>query len=286
MPLSESETATNSKKGVVINMKEILDKIVDFSLTTGVRLLIALIILVVGFRLIGWIMNRMKKAKLLGHAEGAVRSFVLSFSSVALKTLLIITVAAYLGVPMTSIVALVGSAGVAMGLALQGGLSNIASGIMILMFRPFSVGDYISVSDFKGTVHSVGIFHTVLMTMDQTRVIIPNSVLTGETLVNYSAEPMRRVDMDFSASYEDDIDKVKAVLLETALGIPEVVRDPAIEVMLREHSDSALIYRIRVWCKREDYWTVYYAMQEEVLKAFQREGISVPYPQIDVHMQK
>ncbi len=269
-----------------MDLKAILDKSVDLALSSGIKLLVAAAILIIGFRVVSWIMKRMKRSKLLGHAEGSVRSFVLSFSNLALKTVLIITVAAYLGVPMTSIVALVGSAGVAVGLALQGGLSNIAGGIMILMFRPFSIDDYISAGGFEGTVHSVGIFHTVLLTPDKKRVVIPNSVLTGETLVNYSTEPMRRIDLDFSASYDDDIDKVKAVLLDTAANTPKIAAEPAAEAMLREHGDSALVYRLRVWCNREDYWTVYFALQEGVLKAFQREGISVPYPQIDVHMDK
>lgn len=269
-----------------MDFKTVLEKIVNFTLNTGIKLLIAVIILIVGFKLIGWLMKRMKKSRLLRHAEGSVRSFFISFSNIALKTILVITVAAYLGVPMTSIITLIGSAGVAIGLALQGGLANIAGGLMILIFHPFRTDDFISVGGYDGTVHSVGIFHTTLITPDQRRVVIPNSVLTGQSLTNYSTEPTRRIDMDFTASYNDDVDKVKSVLLSTAAAIPEILADPAAETMLQEHGDSAIVYRLRVWCKREDYWAVYYALQECVLKAFQREGISVPYPQLDVHMDK
>lgn len=269
-----------------MDFKLILEKAVNFALSTGVKLLITLILLCAGFKLIGIIMKRMKKSRLLGHAEGSVRSFVISFSNIALKTVLIITVAAYLGVPMTSIITLIGSAGVAIGLAMQGGLANIAGGLMILIFHPFRTDDFISVGGHDGTVHSVGIFHTTLITPDQKRVVIPNSVLTGETLTNYSTEPTRRIDMDFTASYNDDVDKVKSVLLGTAAEIPEILTDPAAETMLKEHGDSALVYRLRVWCKREDYWKVYYALQENVIKSFQREEISVPYPQVDVHVDK
>ena len=185
---------------------------------------------------------------------------------------------------MTSMVAVIGSAGVAIGLALQGGLSNIAGGLMIMIFRPFSVGDYISSSSGDGTVASIGIYHTTLVTPDCRRVVIPNSALTSSTVTNYSAEPRRRVDLDFSASYGDDIDKVRAAILSVANGIPQVLKDPAAEVMVSEHSDSAVKYRVRAWCKGEDYWTVYFALQENVKRAFDEAGISIPFPQVDVHM--
>lgn len=268
----------------MIDFKAILDKIAEFAMSAGVKLLISAVILIVGFKLTGFLVKKLKNRKVGAHTDETVRGFVVSFVSIALKVLIIVTVAAYLGVPMTSMVAVIGSAGVAIGLALQGGLSNIAGGLMIMIFRPFSVGDYISSSSGDGTVASIGIYHTTLVTPDCRRVVIPNSALTSSTVTNYSAEPSRRVDLDFSASYGDDIDKVRAAILSVANGIPQVLKDPAAEVMVAEHSDSAVKYRVRAWCKGEDYWTVYFALQENVKRAFDESGISIPFPQVDVHM--
>ena len=268
----------------MIDFKAILDKIAEFAMSAGVKLLISAVILIVGFKLTGFLVKKLKNRKVGAHTDETVRGFVVSFVSIALKVLIIVTVAAYLGVPMTSMVAVIGSAGVAIGLALQGGLSNIAGGLMIMIFRPFSVGDYISSSSGDGTVASIGIYHTTLVTPDCRRVVIPNSALTSSTVTNYSAEPRRRVDLDFSASYGDDIDKVRAAILSVANGIPQVLKDPAAEVMVSEHSDSAVKYRVRAWCKGEDYWTVYFALQENVKRAFDEAGISIPFPQVDVHM--
>ena len=157
---------------------------------------------------------------------------------------------------------------------------------MILILRPFRTDDFIGVGEYKGVVHSVGIFHTTLVTLDQRHVVIPNSVLTSEILTNYSTEPIRRIDVEFSASYNDDVDKVKAALLNAAEKMPEVLTDPAAEIILKEHGSSALIYRLRVWCRRDDYLKVRYALPEKVIKSFQKENISVPYTQVDVHFDK
>lgn len=267
--------------------EELLNKLVGFLGSAGAKLVISVIILVIGFKVINTLVKKIKKSKGFKKVDGSIGSFITSFASIALKAIILITVAAYLGVPMSSMVALVASAGVAVGLALQGGLSNIASGIMIIIFRPFSVGDFIENAGQMGTVDSIGIFHTTLATVDNKKVVIPNSILTSQTLINYTAESTRRVDLDYTAAYECDIDKVKSVIMATARAIPEALKreDIApIEVMVVSHDASAIRYRIRIWCDAQDYWTIAFAMNENVKRAFDREGIEIPYNKMDVNV--
>lgn len=272
-------------KRQVIKLEKFLEKVIDFATHAGIKILISLIVLIVGFKLISFIVKKLKNGKALSHMDPSVRTFMISSINISLKVVLIVTVASYIGVPMTSVITLIGSAGVAIGLALQGGLSNIASGIMILLFRPFSVGDYICVNDYEGNVISIGIFHTTLLTYDNRRVIIPNSVLTANSLINLTAEKVRRVDIDFSASYSDSSDEVRNVVLKTSAKIPEILNDPPIKAVMVSYGDNAVNYRALVWCKTEDYWNVKFALTEEIKKSFDRENIEIPFPQIDVHIK-
>ncbi|MBR6676009.1 MAG: mechanosensitive ion channel [Clostridia bacterium] len=253
----------------------------------AIKLFIGLFILFVGFKIVNILLKKLKKSKLFERTDDSVKSFLISFLSIAFKAIVLITVAAFLGVPMTSMVALVASAGVAIGLALQGGLSNIAGGIMIIIFRPFSVGNYIECGGFSGTVTSIGIFHTSLATPDNKKIFIPNSILTTETLINYSAEKTRRADMEFSAAYNCDIEKVKGIILDTARAIPEAMKmndEKPMEVLVVSYDPSGIRYRVRIWCAAEDYWTITFAMNENVKKAFDREGIEIPYNKVDVNI--
>ena len=267
--------------------EQLIANFLSFISNAGIKLIVSAIIFFVGFKLVNLLVKKMTKGKLADKIDGSVKSFLVSFLSIALKAIIIITIAAYLGVPMSSMVAVVASAGVAIGLALQGGLSNIASGIMIVIFRPFKVGDFIENAGFSGVVTDITLFTTTLTTGDNKVVVIPNSSLTSQTLINYSTEKTRRVDLDYTASYDNDVDKVKAILLETAKSIPEACKmenEKPIEVMVVAHADSAIQYRIRIWCEAADYWTIAFGMNENVKKAFDREGISIPYPQMDVHV--
>ncbi len=251
----------------------------------GIKLIIATIILIVGLKLIKVFIKRIDQGKSLKRLNISVKSFTSSFLNIALKIILFITLAAYLGVPMSSMVALVASAGVAIGLALQGGLSNIASGMMIIIFHPFAVGDYIENGGYSGTVKSIGIFHTTLATPDNKSVIIPNSILTSETLVNYTASKTRRLDLNYSAAYSCDVDRVKAILTDCVNNIPEVIKDDEekpIVVAVAEHAPSAVKYCVRLWCKRDDYWNISYRMNEDVKRAFDEAGIEIPYNKMDV----
>ena len=265
--------------------ENLLNTLVDLVLNAGIKILIAVLILIVGFRIIKVSEKLITSGKVMAKLDASVKSFLVSFASIALKIILVITVAAYLGVPMTSMVTVLGSAAVAIGLALQGGLSNIAGGIMILVMRPFSVGDYVECAGESGTVTDIGLMHTTLKTPDNVQVVIPNGSITSSTIENYSVEKFRRVDIDFSVAYGSDIDKVKGVMRKVASVTEGVLDDPAIEVYMVEHADSAVKFRLRVWCENANYWNVKFALIENVKRAFDASGIEIPYPQLDVRVE-
>ncbi|MBS5724594.1 MAG: mechanosensitive ion channel [Clostridiales bacterium] len=256
-------------------LEKIIDTVVNFALNAGVKILISLAFLIVGFKLIKFITQKIKNARNAKHADPSIKSFLVSFINIALKIVLIVTVAGYLGVPMASMITVLGSAGVAIGLALQGGLSNIAGGIMILIFRPFSVGDYIDCGQSSGTVNAIGIFHTTLVTSDGVRIIIPNSVLTSSTVANYSIEKVRRLDLEFRAVYQADPDTVKNLLLDAAGSSNMVLRNPAPEAAMLNSSPAYATYRLRVWCNRDDYSNVQPYLVESVKSRFDTAGVAV-----------
>lgn len=266
-------------------MKEYVDKLLDFLFSAGIKLLVAAVMVAVGFYLTKCIVRWIKKGKLARRIDPSVQSFLVSFVSLALKALVLITVAAYLGVPMTSMIAVLGSAGLALGLALQGGLSNLASGLMILVFKPFSVGDYITFGEATGTVLSIGMFHSTIRTDSNVRVVYPNSALTTEPVTNYSVEPLRRAEFFFSVAYDSDLDVVKQTLLTTAAANVFALDDPAPNAYLHRQADSALVYRLTVWTKTEDYWSLTFSLNEEVKRALDAAGIAIPFPQMDVHIR-
>ena len=198
--------------------------------------------------------------------------------------MLVVTVGGIMGVPMASVVAAIASAGVAIGLALQGALSNLAGGIMILLFRPFRLDDYIEAGDYAGTVTDVGIFYTVLRTPDNKVVTIPNGTIMSESVVNYSVMDTRRVEIVVSVAYGSDIEQVKQILLGVATAHELVLTDPAPFARLAEHGDSSLDFKLRVWVKSADYWTVHFDLLETVEGRLAEAGIEIPYNQLDVHI--
>ena len=269
-----------------MDWSKLLNDTVSIASNWGIKLLIAIIVLVIGAKLIKMLTKWLRKSPKLDKLDTSLRSFLVSFSKIALYIILIITVAMILGIPATSFITILASCGVAIGLALQGSLSNFAGGIMILLFKPFKVGDFIEASGETGTVEEITVVYTVLLTPDNKRVTIPNGTLTNSVIENYSAEKTRRVDLKFSTDYKADIETVKKVLTKVAENHPLALKDPAPMVRLSEHSDSALTYTVRIWCKNEDYWDVYFDTTEMVKKAFDENGIEIPYPQLDVHMTK
>ena len=219
-------------------------------------------------------------------SHASLRSFLASTANILLYFVLIITVASTLGIPATSFITILASCGVAIGLALQGALSNFAGGLMLLLFKPFKVGDFIEVSGESGTVTEVTVVYTVILTTDNKRITIPNGTLTNSVIKNYSAEELRRVDLTFNTSYDCNIDKVKDIITQVIEAHPMTLSEPEPLVRLSAHSDSSLTYTVRAWCKSENYWDVNFDLTEQVKKAFDNNNIQIPYPQVDVHLTK
>ena len=250
------------------------------------RLLAVLLLLFIGIRLIKWFLRRIFTLERISRKrpiDPTVFNFLHTAVAVLLYGLLIFTCASLLKLPMTGFITVLGSIGLAIGLALQGGLSNLAGSLLIAVFRPFSLGDYIEAGDNGGVVKEIGLFYTTLQTLDNRRIIIPNGSLSGGTVINYSALPTRRVDLEFSAAYASDIDRVNGILLRIASGHPLTLDDPAPFARLLRQDSSALVFVLRVWCKSADYWTVRFDLNEQVKKAFDEAGVEIPFPQLDVH---
>ncbi len=265
-------------------MTEILNKLAGISLDIVLRILGVLFLVLVGFKLAKVFANKFYKSKLAEKLDPTMRSVFRTTILWGGRILIIVMICGILNVPTASLIAVISSIGVTIGLALQGGLSNIAGGIMILLFRPFRVGDWITSDSHSGSVLDIGLFYTTLRTGDNVRVVIPNGVLTGATIMNYSMEELRRADLVFTVSYDSDIDQVKKVLLDTAAAHEKALSDPAPAVVLSNHLDSALEFTLRVWAKAGDYGTVLFDLKENVKHAFDEAGINIPYPQMDVHV--
>ncbi len=277
-----SENIENADKII----SAVLDKVAEYIADEGINLILSLILLIVGWKLINIFSKKMKAGKLFSKIEPTARSFINSAVTITLKVLLVITIAAILGVPMTSMVAVLGSCGLAIGLALQGSLSNIAGGFILTVFKPFVVGDFIKSGEFEGTVKSINIFYTKIITPDNKIIVIPNSKVSDSALIDYNAFETRRVDIDISAAYSEDSDVVKKALIDAA-NSNELV-DKSIEpiAIITSFDDSAVAYQVRMWCKTGDYWDVKFAVTEKIKKIFDERGIQIPYPQLDVHLTK
>lgn len=269
-----------------MNFAKIFDYLAELFTSFGIKILEAIVILIVGIKLVGWVKKWLKTSPKLSKLDDSLRSFLVSFSSIILYALLIITIAMIIGIPVTSFITVLASCGVAVGLALQGALGNFAGGLMILFFKPFKVGDFIEASGETGTVSEITVVYTVLLTLDNKRVTIPNGTLTNSVIRNYSAEELRRVDFTFNTAYNCDIEKVKEIIGNVISNHPAALKDPEPFVRLSNHSESSLTYTARVWCKNEDYWNVNFDVIEGVKKAFDENGIEIPYPQLDVHLDK
>lgn len=216
--------------------------------------------------------------------DEALEGFIMSLAGIGLKIILLVMVAAMLGVQTTSLVALLGAAGLAVGLALQGSLSNFAGGVLILVFKPFKIGDYIEAQGHGGTVESIQIFNTILKTAHNKKIILPNGNLSNDSVVNWTAKKKVRTDMDFGIGYGDDIDKARTVLEKIIKADKTILDTPEPQVLVSNLGDSSVDMRIRVWAKPDDSWMLPYNMNERVKKAFDKAGISIPFPQRDIHL--
>lgn len=251
----------------------------------GLKVIIALIFLFVGLKLIKWLIKRINRRLDKSKIDPSLKSFLSPLISIVLKiTLLLSVISSMFGIEVTSFVALLGSFGFALGLALQGSLSNFAGGVLILLLKPFKVGDYIEAQGFSGTVKDIHIFYTVLSTSDNKKIVIPNSGLSNSSLINYSAFPTRRLELKLSCSYENDILMVKEILEKLIMDHPLILKEPNPAVYLNEYGNSSINFLVRGWVKAGDYWTTYYDLMLSVKSEFDRHGISIPYQQLDVHM--
>jgi small conductance mechanosensitive channel len=249
------------------------------------KLAAALLVLVLGLWIINTFIRFMKKTMTKRGVDASLIPFTSSLINVVLKAMLLISVASMVGIQTTSFIAILGAAGLAVGLALQGSLANFAGGVLILLFKPFKVGDVIEAQGFIGSVRGIQIFNTIIYTPDNKKIIIPNGAISSGPITNYSAEEKRRVDMEFGIGYTDDIKKAKETLLKIISSDNRIISDPAEPfVAVKELADSSVNIVVRVWVNASDYWGVFFDMQENVKLTFDKEGISIPFPQRDVHL--
>ena len=267
-------------------MENHIDTLINLFVVWGPKLVGAILVLIIGLyvakMIVGLIDRRMEK----NEVDPSLRPFLKSLIGTFLKVLILVSVLGMVGIEMTSFIAILAGAGLAIGMALSGTLQNFAGGVMILIFKPFKVGDVIEAQGYTGCVNTIQIFNTILKTPDNKTVIIPNGGLSTSSMVNYSTEATRRVDWTFGIAYGDDIDKAKEVLTELLMSNENVLKDPAPFVELGELADSSVNFTVRAWVNAADYWAVHFYMLEKVYRKFAEEGLSIPFPQMDVHLDK
>ena len=261
------------------------ESIKNFITTAGVDLLRGLVALVIGLFLVHWVMKLFDRYETKMKIEPTLRGFIKNLLRILLYVIVIMTAANTMGIPMTSIITLLGSAGVAISLAMQGALGNLIGGFILLLFKPISVGEYVRIGDNEGTVKSIGAFYTELITFDNRLVHLPNGTLTNTAITNFTRIGTRRLDLTFSVSYESNMDQVYEVLNGVIAEEKALLPDPAPEVHLIKCGDSSLDFTVRVWVQTADYWPVNFRMLDQGKRALDQAGISIPYPQVDVHMK-
>jgi small conductance mechanosensitive channel len=267
-------------------MERLLDQAQTLLMELGPSVLAAIVIFVVGRWIAKIITKLVARVASKAKVDPILVKFMGSVTYAVLLMLVIISALGKLGINTTSFVAIVGAAGLAIGFAFQGTLGNLASGVMLILFRPFKTGDYIEAGGTAGTVEEVQIFATILRTPDNKRIIIPNGTVVGGNITNYSANPTRRVDMVFGIGYGDDLRKAKSLLETIVKEHPQVLADPAPTIAVSELADSSVNFVVRPWVNTADYWTVYFDITETVKLRLDQEGISIPFPQHDVHLFK
>lgn len=267
------------------NLQPTLERIYALVVRYGMKFVMAIVVLILGLIVIRYITRGIVKVMRKGNVNESLIPFLKSLTNILLKVMLVISVMGMVGIQMTSFIAVLGAAGLAVGLALQGTLQNFAGGVMILLFKPYEVGHFIEAQGFMGTVKSIHIFTTELLTPDNRKVIIPNSPLATGSITNFSAMPTRRIDFSFGIGYGDDIDKAKGILLEMARKDERVLKEEnPPQVMVEALGDSSVNLKLRVWVKSEDYWSLFFDTTEGAKKRFDASGISIPFPQRDVHL--
>lgn len=279
------ETQAAAETATTENGLDLAQLTQQYVIDNGPNVLLALATLVVGWwvvRILTGVLRRVLEKKL----DTALASFLTSIAHALLLTLVVLSALDRVGVPTTSFIAVIGAAGLAIGFALQGSLSNFAAGVMLVFFRPFKAGDLVEVGGILGVVEEIQIFATMLVSLDNKKIVVPNNSITSNNIINYSGKTTRRVDMVFGISYGDDIKRAKEIMQGVLEKNPHVLKDPAYNVAVSELGDSSVNFVVRPWCKTEDYWSCYFSVTEEVKLALEAGGITIPFPQRDVHMHQ
>ena len=265
---------------------EVIAMIKTTGVEFGVNLVTAIVIFYFGRMVVGLLMRGLNKMMQAQDVDVTLQTFVGNLVRMVLLVFVIIAAISALGIQTTSFIAIIGAAGLAIGLALQGSLSNFASGVLIVLFRPYKVGDFVEAAGISGVVEEVQILTTVLKTGDNKKVIVPNGQIMDSVITNYSANDQRRVDMTFGVSYDDDLDKVRSTLEQLIAADDRILDDPACTIAVSALADSSVNFVVRPWVKSADYWGVMFDLTEAIKKRFDKEGISFPFPQQDVHLYK
>ncbi len=267
-----------------MNFNNIIPDLQAFAAFYGLKIIASIVIFVVGRWVARALRNATKKMMAKGNVDETLISFVGNLTYIALLAFVIIASLNQLGIQTTSFIAVIGAAGLAIGLALQGSLANFAAGVLMIIFRPFKAGDYIEGAGVAGTVEEIQIFATQLKTPDNKTIIVPNGKMMGDNITNYSAKDTRRVDMVIGVGYGDDLKKVREILEDILAKDDRFLEDPAPTIGVLELGDNSVNFAVRPWVKKEDYWGAYFDVTETVKRRFDEEGISIPYPQRDVHL--
>jgi small conductance mechanosensitive channel len=265
-------------------MEETIKDVQSLLAAYGLKVLGAIATLVIGIWIARWLARIAGKVLHKRSVDPTLTKFATSLVKIALITFVIISAISQVGIETTSFIAIIGAAGLAIGFALQGSLSNFASGVMLIIFKPIKVGDYIEGGGAAGSVEVIGIFVTTLVTPDNKVIYIPNSALTGNNITNYSSKDTRRVDMVFGIGYGDDIDKAKNVIKSVIDNDSRILKDPAPQIVVSALADSSVNFNVRPWVNSADYWGVYFDITEQIKKKFDEQNISIPFPQRDIHM--
>ncbi|MCB1792690.1 MAG: mechanosensitive ion channel [Gammaproteobacteria bacterium] len=266
------------------NLADLIPKIQELVAVYGLKLIAAIAIFIIGRILARWLRGLVARMMKKADVDPMIIGFVTNLAYTGLLVFVVIAALGQLGIQTTSIIAVIGAAGLAIGLALQGSLANFAAGFLMIVFRPFKVGDFIEGAGTAGSVKDIQMFTTTLMTPDNKTIIIPNAKLSGDNIINYSSAPTRRVDLTVGVAYDADIKHVKGVLEDIVAHDPRVLKDPPHKIAVAELADNSVNFTLRMWVSSSDYWGVYFDTTEIVKLRFDEEGIGIPYPQRDVHI--
>ena len=265
-------------------MEDLISKVWELLTIYGLKVIAAIVVFIVGRWIAKGLTKIAENVMNKKQVEPTIVSFAVNMTYIALLVFVVLAALGQLGIQTTSFIAVIGAAGLAIGLALQGSLANFAAGFLMIIFRPFKVGDYIEGAGVTGTVEAIQIFTTQLQTPDNKTVIIPNAALTADNITNWSVKGTRRVDLVMGIGYGDDIDKAKKIMADVLAKDERILKDPAPNIAVVELADSSVNFVVRPWVKLEHYWDVYFDTTENIKKSFDAQGISIPFPQRDVHM--